>query len=99
MSSKARRLAVLAVAGTLAAATGTTAQAAPAQSSTAAQPAPHWVVVPETAAVKPPASVTALARDLGVDTDFAWKMLDELAGRPGPDPRPRTAPPKPSRAS
>jgi hypothetical protein len=84
MSSRPRRLAVLAVATTLAAATGT-AQAAPVQSSTPAQPSPHWVVVPETAAVKPPASVTAFARDLGVDTNFAWKTLDELvrtSGRP-----------------
>jgi len=83
MSSSTRRLAVLAVATTIAAATGT-AQAAPSQSSTAAQTSTHWVVVPDTAAVKPPANVTALARDLGVDTDFAWKMLDELAGESGP---------------
>ncbi|MCW3031658.1 MAG: hypothetical protein QOK19_975 [Solirubrobacteraceae bacterium] len=79
MSSKPRRLAVLAVAGTLAAATGT-AQAAPAASSSAQQPAAHWVVVPAAgSAVKPPPSVTALARDLGVDTGFAWRTLDELA--------------------
>ena len=78
MSSRPRRLAVLAVATTLAAATST-AQAAPSQSSTPSQPPAHWVVVPETAAVKPPANVTALARDLGVDTDFAWRTLDELA--------------------
>jgi hypothetical protein len=81
MSSRPRRLAVLAVATTLAA-TGT-AQAAPVQSSTPAQPSPHWVVVPESAAVKPPASVTAFARDLGVDTNFAWKTLDELARTSG----------------
>jgi hypothetical protein len=36
-------------------------------------------MVPETAAAKPPASVTALAQNLGVDTDFAWRTLDELA--------------------
>jgi len=36
------------------------------------------VVVSETDAVKPPANVIALARDLGVDTDFAWRTLDEL---------------------
>jgi hypothetical protein len=36
------------------------------------------VVVSETASAKPPANVTALARDLGVDTDFAWKTLDSL---------------------
>jgi hypothetical protein len=88
MSSRPRRLAVLVAATTLAAATST-AQAAPAQSPTlaaatsTAQAAPaqspaHWVVVPETAAAKPPANVAALARDLGVDTDFAWKTLDQL---------------------
>jgi hypothetical protein len=77
MSSRPRRLAVLAVATTLAAATST-AQAAPAPSSTPARPSAHWVVVPETVAVTPPASVTELAKDLGVDTDFAWKTLDEL---------------------
>jgi hypothetical protein len=78
MSSRPRRLAVLAVTTTLAAATGT-AQAAPVQSSTPAQLAPHWVVVPETAAVTPPANVIAFAKDLGVDSNFAWKTLDELA--------------------
>jgi hypothetical protein len=78
MSSRPRRLAVLAVATTLAAATGT-AQAAPAPSATPAPPSAHWVMVPETAAAKPPASVTALAHNLGVDTDFAWRTLDELA--------------------
>ena len=85
MSSKPRRLAVLAVATTLAAATST-AQAAPSQSSTPAQPSAHWVLIPETAAVKPPANVTALARDLGVDTYFAWKTLDELVRESRPDP-------------
>jgi pyruvate/2-oxoglutarate dehydrogenase complex dihydrolipoamide acyltransferase (E2) component len=80
MSSKPRRLAVLAVATTLATAAGT-AQAASAQSATpaaAAQPSAHWVVVPESAAVTPPASVSGLARDLGVDNDFARRVLDEL---------------------
>jgi hypothetical protein len=78
MSSKPRRLAILAVATTLATATGT-AQAASAQSPTPVKPSAQWVVVSETTAVKPPASVTGLARDLGVDTDFAWRTLDELA--------------------
>jgi hypothetical protein len=78
MSYKPRRLAILAVATTLATATGT-AQAASAQSPTSAKPSAQWVVVSETAAVKPPASVSGLARDLGVDTDFAWRTLDELA--------------------
>jgi hypothetical protein len=85
--TKPRRLAVLAVAGTLAAATGT-AQAAPLQRSTTHQQAAHWVVVPQTEAATAPASVTALARNLGVDTGFAWRTLDELA-RPA---RTRTAP-------
>jgi hypothetical protein len=40
---------------------------------------PRELVVARTAAVKPPASVTGLARDLGVDPDFAWRTLDELA--------------------
>jgi len=84
----------LAVATTLAAATST-AQAAP--SSPPAQPSAHWVVVPETTAVKPPANVTALARDLGVDTDFAWKTLDELVRTSRPDPsRAQAAPTRPS---
>jgi hypothetical protein len=78
MSSKPRRLAVLAVATTLASAAGT-AQAASAQTPTHTMPSAQWVVVSETAAIKPPASVTGLAQDLGVDTDFAWRMLDELA--------------------
>jgi hypothetical protein len=82
MSSRPRRLAVLAVTTTLAAATGT-AQAAPAQPSTPVQPSPHWVLVPETAAVTPPANVTAFANDLGVDSNFAWKTLDELARTSG----------------
>jgi hypothetical protein len=81
MSSKPRRLAVLAVATTLAA-TGT-AQAAPAQASAAARPTAHSAVLPEASRATPPASVTALARDLGVDTSFAWRTLDELA-RPSP---------------
>jgi hypothetical protein len=78
MSSKPRRLAVLAVATTLATATGA-AQAAPAQPPTPAKPSAHWIVVSQAAAIQPPASVTGLARDLGVDTDFAWRTLDELA--------------------
>jgi hypothetical protein len=86
MSARPRRLAVLVVATTLAAATNT-AQAAPAQESPPAQTAAHWVVVPGTAALKPPANVTALARDLGVDTNFAWKTLDELVRNRGPAPR------------
>jgi hypothetical protein len=95
MSSRPRRLAVLAVATTLAAATSA-AQAAPAQSSTPARPSAHWVVVPETVALEPPANVTALARDLGVDTDFAWRTLDELAQTRGPTPA-RAAPARPRR--
>jgi hypothetical protein len=79
-SSKPRRLAVLAVAGTLAVGTGT-AQAAPVRSPAAPHPAPQGVVVPEPAAVTPPANVTALAHGLGVDTAFAWRTLDELAKR------------------
>jgi hypothetical protein len=85
MSSKPRRLAVLAVATTLATATGA-AQAASAQSPTPAKPSAHWIVVSQTAVVQPPASVTGLARDLGVGTDFAWRTLDELA-RSGASPR------------
>jgi hypothetical protein len=77
MSSKPRRLAIMAVATTLATAGGT-AQAASAQSQTPAKPSAQWVVVSDAAAVKPPASATGLARDLGVDTDFAWRTLDEL---------------------
>jgi hypothetical protein len=68
--TKPRRLAVLAVAGTLAAATGT-AQAAPVQPSTTQRQAAHWVVVPQTQAARAPASATALARNLGVDAGFA----------------------------
>jgi hypothetical protein len=78
MSRKPRRLAVLAVATTLATATGT-AQAVSAPSPIPAKPSAQWVVVSETAAIKPPASVTDLARDLGVDTGFAWRTLDELS--------------------
>jgi hypothetical protein len=76
--TKPRRLAVLAVAGTLAAATGT-AQAAPVQPSSTRQQAAHWVVVPQTQAAGAPDSATALARNLGVDAGFAWRTLDELA--------------------
>jgi len=78
VSSKPRRLAVLAVATTLAAATST-AQAAPAQAPAPVKPSAHWVVVSESAAVKPPASAIGLAKDLGVDATFAWRTLDELA--------------------
>ena len=78
MSSKPRRVAVLAVATTLATATGT-AEAVAATSPTHAKPSAQWVVVSRTAVIKPPTSVTGLARDLGVDTDFAWRTLDELA--------------------
>jgi len=95
MSSKPRRLALLAVTTTLATATGT-AQAAFAQSPTYAKPSAQWVVVSETAAIKPPASVTGLARDLGVDTDFAWRTLDELA-RSGASPARAARPTRPSR--
>jgi hypothetical protein len=95
MSSKPRRLAVLAVATTLATATGT-AQAASAQPPTDAKPSAQWVVVSETAVIKPPASVAGLARDLGVDTGFAWMTLDELA-RSGASPARAAAPTKPSR--
>jgi hypothetical protein len=95
MSSKPGRLTVLAVATTLATATGT-AQAASAQSPTYAKPSAQWVVVSETAVIKPPASVTGLARDLGVDTDFAWRTLDELA-RSGASPARAAAPTSPSR--
>jgi hypothetical protein len=95
MSTKPRRLAVVAVATTLATATGT-AQAASAQSPTYAKPSAQWVVVSETAAIKPPASVTGLARDLGVDADFAWRTLDELA-RSGASPARTETPTRPSR--
>jgi hypothetical protein len=95
MSSKPRRLAMLAVATTLATAPGA-AQAASPQSPTYAKPSAHWVVVSDTAAIKPPASVTGLARDLGVDTDFAWRTLDELA-RSAVSPVRAAAPTRPSR--
>jgi hypothetical protein len=78
MSAKRRRLAALAAATTLVAATGT-AQAASVQAPAPVKPSAHWVVVSESAAVKPPASATGLAKDLGVDTAFAWRTLDELA--------------------
>jgi hypothetical protein len=77
MSSRPRRLAVLTVVTTLAAAPST-AQAAPTPSRTPAKPPAQWVVA-GSAAARPPASVTALARDLGVDTTFAWRTLDQLA--------------------
>jgi hypothetical protein len=103
MSSKPRRLAVLAVATTLAAATGT-AQATPTQASAPAKPSAQWVVVPEPATATPPANVTALARSLGVDTDFAWETLDELAQTSGRKPAsvkaaPGTPHPAPTRIS
>ena len=82
MSSKPRRLAVLAVATTLATATGT-AQATPAETSAPVKPSAHWVVVPQASTARPPANVTALARSLGVDAEFAWRTLDELARPPG----------------
>jgi hypothetical protein len=97
MSSKPRRLAVLAVATTLATATGT-AQAASAPSPTYAKPSAQWVVVSESAATRPPASVTGLARDLGVDTDFAWRTLDQLA-RSGASPARAAAPTRPRRST
>ena len=75
MSSK-RRLAVMVVATSLAAATGT-AQAAPAQ------PSAQWVTASRAVAAGPPASASGLARDLGVDTNFAWRTLDELAQHHG----------------
>jgi hypothetical protein len=81
MSSKPRRVAILAVATTLATAAGT-GQTAFAESPTLAKPSAQWVVVSDTAAIKAPASVTGLARDLGVDLSFAWRTLDELARRP-----------------
>jgi hypothetical protein len=77
MSSRPRRLAVLTVVTTLAAATGS-AQAAPTPAPAPAKPSTHWVVA-ESAALRPSASVTTLAKDLGVDTSFAWRTLDELA--------------------
>jgi hypothetical protein len=33
--------------------------------------------------VTPPANVIAFAKDLGVDSNFAWKTLDELARTSG----------------
>ncbi len=95
MSRKPRRLAVVAVATTLATAAGT-AQAASAQPPTYAKPSAQSVVGSEPIAIKPPASVTGLARDLGVDTDFAWRTLDELA-RSGASPARAATPTRPSR--
>jgi hypothetical protein len=84
VSSKPRRLAVLAVATTLAAGAAD-AGAARAQTSRPINTSARLMVVSEVAAFKPPRSVTGLARDLGVDTSFAWRTLDELArsGRDG----------------
>jgi hypothetical protein len=93
MSSKPRRLAILAVATSLATATGT-AQAASAQSPAYAKPSAQWVVVSAAAAIEFPASVKGLARDLGVDTDFAWRTLDELA-RSGASPARAAVPTSP----
>jgi hypothetical protein len=90
MSWKPRRLAILAVASTLATSTGI-AQAASPEPPTHATPSPQWVVLSESAAIKPPASVTGLARDLGVDAYFAWRTLDELA-RPAVSPARTPAP-------
>jgi hypothetical protein len=95
MSSKKSRLAVLAVAATLATATGT-ANAASSQSRSDASPSAQSVVVSEPVAVKLPASVRGLARDLGVSTDFAWRTLDELA-RPVSSPARAGASTRPSR--
>ena len=78
MSSKPRRLAVLAVATTLAAG-GLDAGAASAETSRPVTPSAGWLVISGAAEVKPPGSVTGLARDLGVDTGFAWRTLDDLA--------------------
>jgi hypothetical protein len=78
VSSKPRRLAVLAVATTLAAG-APNAPAASAQASSPATPPAGSLVITEAVEVKPPPSVTGLARDLGVDTGFAWRALDELA--------------------
>jgi hypothetical protein len=68
----------LAVATAFAAAAGA-APAASAQSATHTKAAAEWIAVSQAAAIKPPPSVTGFARDLGVDTDFAWRTLDELA--------------------
>jgi hypothetical protein len=95
MHSKESRMAVLAVAATLATATGT-AQAASPQSPSDAKPSTQSVVVSEPVAIKLPASVTGLARDLGVSTDFAWRTLDELA-RPALSPVRAAASTRPSR--
>jgi len=95
MSSKQRRLAVLAAATTLATAAGP-AQAASARPPTYAEPSAQRVVASGLAAIKPPASVTGLARDLGVDTDFAWRTLDELA-QSGARPARQAATTRPSR--
>jgi hypothetical protein len=77
VSSKPRRLAVIAVATSLAAGAadaGAARAQTPRSISSSAQ-----VTVVGIAAVEPPASVTGLARDIGVDTGFARRTLDELA--------------------
>jgi hypothetical protein len=78
VSSKPRRLAVIAVATSLAAGAAD-AGAARAETARAVSSSAQVIAVSEVAAVKPPASVMGLARDLGVDTGFAWRTLDELA--------------------
>jgi len=95
MSSTPRRLATLAVAATLATATGMP-QAASAETFPEAEPSAQSVLVSEPAAIKPPASVTGLARDLGVSAGFAWRTLDELA-RSGASAAPAAAPRSPGR--
>lgn len=82
-SSGPRRLAVIAVATTLATAAAGMPQAAAAETLTKVRPSAQAVVVSEPAASRPPASVTGLARDLGVSTGFAWRTLDELARSAG----------------
>ena len=96
MSSKSQRVAVLAVATALA--TTGAAPAASATSLTDAKPPAQSVAVVKPAAVKPPASVTGLARDLGVRTDVAWRTLDELS-QSGARRARAAAPTTPSRAT
>lgn len=95
MSSKSRRVAALAVATTLATASAT-APVASAASRIGAEPSAQSAVAAEPAAVKPPASVTGLARDLGISTDVAWRTLDDPA-RSGASRARAAAPTKPSR--
>jgi hypothetical protein len=95
MSSKSQRVAVWAAAAALATATAG-APVASAASATGAKQSAQSVAVAEPAAVKPPASVTGLARDLGIGTGVAWRTLDELA-RSGASRTPAAAPTSPSR--